>query len=102
MSRLVMLSDATGVRAYDGLAPGVVLAGRQRGDYTACKDAAERANTVQTRHLTALRRIITASPLVPYDTSCAVSVPGQTPASGSYLLDVPAVATGPHGAPRPN
>jgi hypothetical protein len=61
MSRLVMLSDATGLRAYDGVVPAVRLASQHRSDYTACKDAAGRANTVETRHLTALRRIITAS-----------------------------------------
>jgi hypothetical protein len=67
MSRLVMLSDATGVRAYAGVMPTRMLAQKHQSGYGACKDAAERANTAQTRHLTALWRITTASRLVAKD-----------------------------------
>ena len=60
-----MLSDATGLRAYDGVVPAARTPSEHRSDYRACKDAVRRANTVETRQLTALRRIITApSPAV--------------------------------------
>jgi hypothetical protein len=64
MSRLVMLSDATGVRAYAGVMPTRIPAQQHQSGYGACKDARERANTVQTRHLDALWRITATSRLV--------------------------------------
>ena len=64
MSRLVMLSDATGVRAYARVMPDRIPAQQHQSGYGACKDARERANTVQTRHLDALWRITTAGLLV--------------------------------------
>ena len=64
MSRLVMLSDATGVRAYARVMPDRIPAQQHQSGYGACKDARERANTVQTRHLDALWRITTTEPLV--------------------------------------
>jgi hypothetical protein len=65
MSRLVMLSDATGVRAYARVMPDRIPAQQHQSGYGACKDARERANTVQTRHLDALWRITTTGLLVP-------------------------------------
>jgi len=65
MSRLVMLSDETGLRAYAGVAPGHRMTASHRIDYSACKDAVGRANIAETRHLTALWRIIAALPVVP-------------------------------------
>src|SRR5580698_837368 len=64
MSRLVMLSDATGVRGYAVVIPVRMVAQTHLGGYGACKDGPEWANTVQTRHLRALWRITTATPLV--------------------------------------
>jgi hypothetical protein len=62
-----MLSDATGVRAYAGVMPARTLAQMHQSGYGACKDAAERANIAETRHLAALWRITTASRLVAKD-----------------------------------
>jgi hypothetical protein len=82
MSRLVMLSDETGLRAYAGVAPTHAPAPRlarlHRIDYSACKDPAGRANTVETRHLLALRRISAALSLVPAESQwhCQIPVAG--------------------------
>jgi hypothetical protein len=94
MSRLVMLSDATGVRAYAGVIPARMLAQMHQSGYGACKDAAERANTAETRHPAALWRITTASRLVPKD--CEQRRPRREagrPLSG-HRPGAPAVGTG--------
>jgi hypothetical protein len=79
MSRLVMLSDETGLRAYAGVAPGPLQAVSHRIDYRACKDVAGRANTVETRHLIALGRINSALPSVPIGSEWH----GQSPGTGA-------------------
>lgn len=84
MSRLVMLSDETGLRAYAGVAPAPEQAVSHRIDYSACKDTAERANTVETRHLIALWRIISAPLSVPVGSEWH----GRSPGAGavSYVV----------------
>ena len=79
MSRLVMLSDETGLRAYAGVAPAALQAVSHRIDYSACKNAAARANTVETRHLIALWRINSALPPVPVGGEWH----GQSPGTGA-------------------
>src|SRR5690242_2354254 len=83
MSRLVMLSDETGLRVYAGVAPTRQtvphLARLHRIDYSACKDPVRRANTVETRHLRALRRISAALSVVPVMSQWH----GQSPVPGA-------------------
>jgi hypothetical protein len=67
MSRLVMLSDATGVRGYAGVLPARMLAQMHQSGYGACKDVVERANIAETRHLAALWRITSTLGLVAKD-----------------------------------
>jgi hypothetical protein len=90
-----MLSDATGLRAYDGVVLAVRPGLERRSDYAACKDAAEWANTLETRQLTALQRIITAVPLVAEMPRVA---PSASQADGRFFVIspvAPVAAAGP-------
>jgi hypothetical protein len=74
MSRLVMLSGVTTVKTGFAVSAGDRGTGEHRIGYAACKDAFERGNIVETRHLIALWRIIAALPHVAKSNSSEVGV----------------------------